>query len=97
MTFIHDARCAQMHSTTTGGQYCNMGRNMTDTFLSDAQVAARYHVNRATPWRWVKSDPTFPRPVPLSPGCTRWRLSALEAWESARSSRSRKGGGAHHG
>lgn len=59
-----------------------IGCNMTDTFLSDVQVASRYGVHRATPWRWVKSDPTFPKPVSLTPGCTRWRLSEIEAWES---------------
>jgi prophage regulatory protein len=51
-------------------------------FLSDRQVAARYGVARATPWRWVKSDSTFPRPVELSPGCTRWKLEDLVAWEA---------------
>ena len=50
-------------------------------WLSDLQVAARFGITRTTVWRWVKSDPSFPRPVSLSPGCTRWRLSEIEAWE----------------
>ena len=53
-------------------------------YLADRQVAVRYGVHRTTIWGWVKSDPTFPKPVTLSPGCTRWRLSDLEAWEAAR-------------
>ncbi|KPQ16483.1 MAG: transcriptional regulator, AlpA family [Rhodobacteraceae bacterium HLUCCO18] len=53
-------------------------------FLSDRQVAERYSVHRGTPWRWMKSDPSFPKPIELSPGCTRWRLSDLEAWEQAK-------------
>lgn len=57
---------------------------MAETYLRDAQVAARYGVHCKTPWRWVKSDPTFPKPVSLSPGCTRWRLSEIEAWEQSR-------------
>ena len=57
---------------------------MPHTFLSDTQIAARYGVHRSTPWRWVKSDPGFPKPVVLSPGCTRWRLCELEAWEAAK-------------
>jgi len=54
-----------------------------DTFHSDKQVAQRYEVGRATVWRWVK-DSDFPKPVRLSPGCTRWKLSDLEEWEADR-------------
>jgi prophage regulatory protein len=57
---------------------------MAQTYLSDKQVAARYGVHKTTPWRWAKTDPTFPAPVVLSRGCTRWKLSDLEAWESAK-------------
>lgn len=53
-------------------------------YLSDKQVAARYAVSRTTPWRWVKADPTFPRPIELSAGCTRWSLEALQHWERGR-------------
>ncbi len=55
---------------------------MPETYMSDLQVAARDSVHRATPWRWAKSDPTFPKPIVLSPGCTRWKLSEVEAWET---------------
>lgn len=57
---------------------------MPDKFLSDAQVATRYGVHRSTLWRWLKNDTDFPKPVALSPGCTRWRLIELEAWENKR-------------
>lgn len=57
---------------------------MPDTYLPDTQLAARYRVHRSTPWRWVKTDPTFPKPVTLTPGCTRWKLADLEAWEAAK-------------
>ncbi len=57
---------------------------MTETYINDIQLAERYRVHRATPWRWVKTDPTFPKPVSLTPGCTRWKLSELEAWEAAK-------------
>ena len=56
-----------------------------ETYLSDRQISARYGVHRMTPWRWLKSDPTFPKAVKLSPGCTRWKLSEIEAWETAKS------------
>lgn len=58
---------------------------MAEIYLPDTRVAARYGVHRTTPWRWDKTDPTFPKPVRLSPGCTRWKLSDLEAWEKTRS------------
>ena len=49
-------------------------------FLSDHDVSDRYGVNRVTIWRWIKSN-HLPPPVKISPGCTRWRLAELEAWE----------------
>lgn len=55
---------------------------INDIYLTDRQVAERYKTGRATPWRWIKSG--FPKPIKLSPGCTRWKLSDLEAWEQAR-------------
>ncbi|MAQ46131.1 MAG: AlpA family transcriptional regulator [Confluentimicrobium sp.] len=55
---------------------------MAETYLSDTQVAARYGVHRTTPWRWAKTELSFPKPFVLSPGCTRWKLSDLEAWET---------------
>lgn len=56
-------------------------------YLSDRQVGERYSVSRQTPWTWLKRDKTFPKPVSLSPGCTRWRLADLEAWETAQAGR----------
>ncbi|PTX54657.1 AlpA family transcriptional regulator [Litoreibacter ponti] len=63
----------------------HMESQMSHTYLSDTQVAARYSVHRTTPWRWGKSDPSFPKPVSLTRGCTRWKLADLEAWEAAKS------------
>lgn len=53
-------------------------------YLSDQNLAGRYSVSRQTVWRWLKTDPTFPKPISLSPGCTRWRLDEIERWEAAR-------------
>ena len=61
---------------------------MAETYLTDAQLGARYGVHRATPWRWVKTLPDFPQPVKLSPQCSRWKLSEIEAWEAARAGKS---------
>ena len=59
----------------------------TATHAADLQLADRYGVSRATVWRWVQRG-KFPKPVKLSPGCTRWRLADVEAWEAEQ-------GGAH--
>jgi predicted DNA-binding transcriptional regulator AlpA len=53
-----------------------------ETYITDRQLAARYNVHHLTPRRWVREDASFPRPVRLSPGCTRWKLSEIEAWEA---------------
>lgn len=57
---------------------------MAETYISDAQIAARFGVHRSTPWRWVKQVAQFPAPVKLSRGVTRWKLSDIEAWEKTR-------------
>lgn len=53
-------------------------------YLSVMDVARRYSVHRLTPWRWLKTDPTFPKPVKLGAMTTRWRRSDLDAWETAK-------------
>lgn len=52
-----------------------------ETFLSDHDVAKRYRISRAAIWRWVKNNPDFPKPIKLSPGATRWKLSDLISFE----------------
>jgi len=51
------------------------------TYLTDRQIAERFSVSRTTIWRWSRQDPTFPQPTALTRGCTRWRLTDIEAWE----------------
>ena len=53
-------------------------------YLSDSQIANRYGVSRQTTWRWAATDPSFPKPIKLSAGCTRFKLSELETWESTK-------------
>lgn len=57
---------------------------MHETFLTDTDLAARYNIARPTVWRWHRERPDFPRVVRLTPGCARWKLSEIEAWEKAR-------------
>jgi prophage regulatory protein len=63
---------------------------MPEIYLSDRQIGERFGVHHLTPRRWVREDPTFPRPVKLSPGCTRWKLSEIEAWEALKAGPSAK-------
>jgi len=56
---------------------------MENLYLSDKKVGCRYGVGRGTIWRWVKRQ-QFPKPVNLSPGCSRWLLQDLERWEKER-------------
>lgn len=52
-------------------------------FISDKDVAHRYGLARSTIWRWLKTNPHFPRPVYFSNGTTRWRVADLEAYDRA--------------
>jgi prophage regulatory protein len=50
--------------------------------ISVEQVAERLGVSTATIWRWARGHTDFPRPIRLSPGCTRWQEADLETWLS---------------
>lgn len=51
-------------------------------FLTDLYLSNRYGVTRQTIWRWSRDNSGFPKPIKLSPGCTRWKLSEVERWEA---------------
>ena len=53
------------------------------TFLSVAQLAARYSVGRSTIWRWTAHG-RLPQPVQFSAGCTRWSSDEIEQREAER-------------
>ncbi|GGO34495.1 hypothetical protein GCM10010991_25380 [Gemmobacter aquaticus] len=57
---------------------------MAELYLSDVRLSERFGVHRTTIWRWTSTVPNFPKPVRLSPQCSRWKLSEIEAWENAR-------------
>lgn len=50
-------------------------------YVSDKFLANRYEVDRSTIWRWCAKE-QFPKPQKLTPGCSRWDLEEVEAWES---------------
>lgn len=67
-----------------------MQRTLTppaDLFLDVHGVARRYNVKVATVWAWANKG-RLPQPVRLTPGCSRWRLKDVEAWEEQRAAES---------
>ncbi len=63
---------------------------MADVYLSDRQVAARFNLHHLTIRRWVRENPNFPKPIKLSAGCARWKLSEIETWEKAQAEAHRR-------
>lgn len=55
-------------------------------YLRDSDVGKRYAVTAKTVWQWSRNG-QFPAPVKLTPGCTRWKLTDIEAWEAEREKR----------
>ena len=54
-------------------------------YTSYRELAERFGIHRCTLWRWAKYDPSFPKPIKLTSGCTRWRAADIDAWEISRS------------
>ncbi|MFN3823583.1 MAG: helix-turn-helix transcriptional regulator [Pseudorhodobacter sp.] len=50
-------------------------------YLTVEQVAKRFGCSTDSIWRWKRSG-RFPAAVRVGPGCTRWRLSDIEEYES---------------
>ena len=56
-------------------------RNNEPAFLDIHAVARRYNVTRATIWSWMAQG-RIPQPMRITPGCSRWALDDLQAWEA---------------
>lgn len=50
--------------------------------ITDSQLAEHINVSRSFIWALVRKDPSFPRPIKISRGTTRWRWSDIAAWEA---------------
>lgn len=48
--------------------------------LTVQQVAETLGVSVSFVWRKAKTDPTFPKPIRLSPGITRWDDEEVKNW-----------------
>jgi len=53
-------------------------------FIRAKKLAPELDVSEPTLWRWLKEDPTFPKPVKLSARVTAWKLSEIQAWLDAK-------------
>lgn len=52
-----------------------------ERYLAVRDVAERFAVSVQTVWRWSKGSRSFPRPIKLCEGTTRWRMSDLVRFE----------------
>lgn len=43
-------------------------------------VAATLRIHEKSVYRWMRKDPTFPRPFRLARTVNRWDLDAVAAW-----------------
>lgn len=57
-----------------------ISKDLLIKYLSDKDLAARYSIHRATPWRWVQNG-KLPAPIKIN-GSTRWKVSDIEAFEA---------------
>ena len=48
--------------------------------LKPTEVAARLGVTRGTVYKILNTDPTFPRPIHVTPKSPRWRPADVDAW-----------------
>jgi predicted DNA-binding transcriptional regulator AlpA len=53
---------------------------MSQKFLTDSDLAARYSISRATVWRWANAG-RLPAPVRLGEATTRWCLDDVLKYE----------------
>lgn len=55
------------------------------TLMCDVnQVAAACNLGVSTVWRLTKIDPTFPKPIYITPRVARWPNEEIIAWVKAR-------------
>ena len=51
------------------------------SFMTVDEVAKRYSVSKATVWRWVKNEPSFPELIKLSAVTSRWTEEQLRLFD----------------
>ena len=53
-------------------------------WVSPKRAARMFDISEATLYRWLKTRSDFPKPVKLSPGCTRFDLNKLNAFAASK-------------
>ncbi len=71
----HEAR----HASASGSTPPHLLPNNA-IYVSPKHAAELIDVSLATLWRYAKDVPSFPKPVKLSPGCTRFDRNAILAY-----------------
>ncbi|WP_417743780.1 helix-turn-helix transcriptional regulator [Salipiger sp.] len=77
----NEPKSAVLAKTPRAAELAKPRKQLPKLFLKDSEVAERYSISRPTVWRWAKSRPGFPQPIPLAEGTTRWAIADLEAFE----------------
>lgn len=53
-------------------------------YIRAKRLAPLLAIAEPTLWRWLKYDPTFPKPVRFSGKVTAWLYTDIEAWINAK-------------
>ena len=62
----------------------SVNHQMSSRGLRPATAAEKLGVGLSTLWRYAQTIPDFPKPVKLSPRCTIFFESELDAWLASR-------------
>lgn len=71
---------AKKHKSIGAGELQSVVR----TLISAAQGARMTGVAESTWWEWARTIQDFPKPIRISPRCTRWDKAEIEAWLESR-------------
>ncbi|MBA2660086.1 MAG: AlpA family phage regulatory protein [Nitrosospira sp.] len=53
-------------------------------YIRAKRLAPQLAISEPTLWRWLKKDPTFPKPVKLSARVTAWLIADIQTWLDAK-------------
>lgn len=53
-------------------------------WLTVEELAERLQLHPQSVWRQARTDPSFPQPIRLTGGTTRWSRVQVEAWEAGK-------------
>lgn len=80
MTIIATQAQSQASKQQTATNLAHSAKTFTPAWLRPAQAAAHLGFSKATLYRKLKDDPTFPRPHRLGESCSVLNREALDQW-----------------